>query len=183
MKALRYFVIVISSLIALGFFLLWYVGVFDKVDLEKRSSPSYLVAGYNFKGSYQQIGPIMGEVDSLLRLIGVNSTKGFGIYFNDPNTTPEAELESYVGNVIEGDSRNRIEEILSLGLQVDTIPAGTAWVASMAIRSQFSYMVGPIRAYPMLEEAVKEADDEVSLVYEIYDLDKKIIHYSMLVQP
>ncbi len=183
MRALRYFVIIISSLIALGFFMLWYVGVFDKIELEKREVSPYIVAGYNFKGSYQQIGPIMGEVDSLLRGAGVNSNKGFGIFFNDPNTTPEAKLESFVGNVIEGEDINKIDLIRSLGLQVDTVPSGMAWVASLGIRSQISYMVGPIRAYPMLEEAVSEANEEVSLVYEIYDLEKNLIHYSMLIQP
>jgi DNA gyrase inhibitor GyrI len=182
MKALKYLLIVFTSLIALGVFLLWWVGIFDQMKLEQRQQPAYVVAGINFKGSYQQIGPIMAGVDSSLRSIGINCEKGFGIYYNDPNVTPEADLESYVGNVIEGEQLERLSDIEKLNIQIDTIPSGLAWVASLPIRNQLSYMIGPVRAYPALEQAVNDSADVVSLVYEIYNVAAEEAHYVMLVE-
>jgi len=182
MKALKYLLIVVSSVIALGIFALWYIGVFDQMELEKRVQPAYVVAGVTFKGSYQQIGPLMGQVDSSLRSIGINCSKAFGIYFNDPNTTPESELESYVGSVIENGDLERLADIKSLELQIDTISEGKSWVVSLPIRNQLSYMIGPVRAYPVLEKAVTDSADNVALVYEIYDLEASQSNYVMLLE-
>lgn len=180
MKALRYLLIFVSSIIALGIFVLWYIGLFDSMQLEKKNFSMKIVAGINFKGSYQQIGPVMGFVDSALNQIGISSPLGFGIYYNDPNTTPEEDLESFVGKVIEEEHLERVEEIKALGLDVDTIPSGEVLTASIPIRSQMSYMLGPVRAYPALEQMALDSAENVTLVFEFYNLRTQKIEYNLL---
>jgi hypothetical protein len=181
MKALRYFVIFFTSILALAVFFLWYVGIFDQLKLSKTEMPEYLVAGISIKGSYQQIGPSFERVDSLLAIHNVSSQIRFGVYYNDPANTPEAELESFVGCVLKAQDFTRLDAIETKEIKLDKIPAGEALSVEMDIRSDLSYMIGPIRAYPVLEAAAERDSLDIALVYELYKLDEEKAQYTMLI--
>lgn len=157
----------------------WYIGGFESLEVKKGAAGGYLVAGLNHTGAYHTVGTTMEKADSMLRSIGIECTKGFGIYYDNPEATPEEELRSYVGNIIENADQAQIENMKAAGLRVDSIANKNALIVEMKTRSNLSYMIGPMKAYPLLNEKVKSEGCTPSLAFEIYDVPAKKAFYIM----
>ena len=170
-------IIGILALIVLVF--LWYAGFFNKIVVNEREEGGYVVAGEEFTGAYAKVGPTMNKVDSLIRELGVECTRGFGIYYDDPKVTPKEECRSYVGNVIEEKDFEHLESIKALGLKMDSIQKTCALVIEFPVRSVLSYMVGPMKAYPALTEYSQEKSMIPVLLFELYDVPDKKAYYIM----
>lgn len=173
-------VLIIVGVIAIAFIgFYWYIGGFESLEVKKKRMGGYLVAGLNYTGPYHMVGPTMEKADSTLRSMGINCTKGFGIYYDNPETTPENQLRSYVGNVIESADAALIEEMQLQGLRVDSISEKESLVAEMTTRSTLSYMIGPMKAYPLLTEAIKANTCVPTMSYELYDVPAQKTYYVM----
>lgn len=167
--------IIIVSLLAFY----WYIGGFASLEVKKSTAGGYLVAGLEFTGPYHKVGTTMEKADSTLRSLGIECTKGFGIYYDNPQETPKEELRSYVGNIIENADPAQIKKMETAGLRVDSIANKDALIVEMNIRSSLSYMIGPMKAYPLLNEKLKSEGCVPSLAFEIYDVPAKKAFYVM----
>ncbi|MGC5701668.1 AraC family transcriptional regulator [Pseudomonas sp. NFXW11] len=82
--------------------------------------PAITLATLTHQGSYQEIGPVFTRVFMLAAsrgLMGPDS-RGFGVYFNDPEQVPLEQLRSLAGVVVAADAE------LGDELQRFAIPAG-----------------------------------------------------------
>ena len=182
MKALKITFITIGIIIILAVVSLWYVGFFTKINIQEKEAGGYVLAGEEIIGSYSKVGPVIMKVDKKLKDMGLSSTKGFGIYYDNPKTTPQAQRRSYVGNIIETKDLDKIEVIKTQGLKVDSVPLAKSLVVEFPIRNQLSYMIGPMRAYPKLMKYAENKGFKIKLAMEVYDIPSKQIIFIMQYQ-
>ena len=182
MKALKIIFITIGILVVLALISLWYVGFFTTIKIQEKEAGGYVVAGEEFTGSYMKVEPTMKRVDSILKTSGITCSKGFGIYYDNPKETPQEKCRSFVGNIIEDKDTSRIEAIKALGLKVENISKAQAMVIEFPIKGKFSYMVGPIKAYPVFHKNLKEKNYKMKLAMEVYDMPNKNILFIMQYQ-
>jgi hypothetical protein len=164
-------------IIALGF--AWYIGYFTAVKTEDTIEGGYTVAGIEYTGPYSKAGKYIEEVNEKLKKQNVTCSKGFGIYYDDPKTTPSEKCRSFVGSILEEKDFGKIPELKSAGLRIDTIPRISSVVATFPLKSTLSYMIGPMKVYPVLSKYISEQKYKVELSVEVYDMEAKKMTFIM----
>jgi len=181
-KSLKVVVVVVIFLIVTIGTVLAYHGFFSTYEIAEKEVGPYTLATKRFVGGYYKVGPTMTEVDSWLRENAVTSSKGVGLFYDDPAKVPENELRSDVGNVLENVDEQKLAKIKEK-FDVKEIVRQKAVVVEFPIKSSLSYMLAPIKVYPMISKYWKEKGypDSVSdgFSIEIYDMDGKITTYIM----
>lgn len=172
--------VVIVSLLIVALAIAWYSGVFTSVDVFETTAGGYFVAGHEITGSYSKAGRAISEVDTKLKGLGVNCSKGFGIYYDDPKITPQEKCRSFVGNILEEKELHRIPDLKSAGLKIDSIPKSKVVAAELPAKTFLSYMIGPIKAYPVLSKYITEHKYKITYSLEVYDMPGNKITYMML---
>jgi DNA gyrase inhibitor GyrI len=180
MKKIFKVFLAVLLVIALSFFgMLYYHDFFSSPQVVEKEMGPYTLVTKRFVGAYHKVGPTMDEVDSWLRENGVESTKGVGLYHDDPANVEESQLRSDVGNIVE----NVDEEVLvkiKEKFEVREIPKTKSAVIEFPIKSPLSYMIAPMKAYPALtqhwiEKGYAVTDSDVGI--EIYDIPGKVTSY------
>jgi len=169
----------LSVMAALG-----YHNFFATPKIAEKEVGPYLLATKRYVGSYSKINPTMKEVENVLKELNVYSTKGAGLYYDDPAQQKESELRSDVGVILEGVDEATIRKIEE-NLEIKEINRQMAIVVEYPIKSPLSYTLGAMKAYPAISKYWTErgypdkAEGDFDL--EIYDLSEKKIYYIMLV--
>ena len=114
-----------------------------------------------------------------LKSFGLVSSKGFGIYYDDPKATPQDKCRSFVGNIIEKKDFDKIQELKASGLKIDSIPVSNTVVTEFPIKTSLSYMIGPMKAYPAISKYINERKYKVTLTFEVYDMKKEKILFNI----
>lgn len=135
-KVLNVLFVVFTVLLLVVVGVLSYHGFFSTPEVREKEIGPYLVAVKRFTGSYYKVGPTMTEVDNWLRENGVNSTKGVGLFYDDPAKVPESHRRSAVGNVLEGVDEVTLEKIKEK-LELIEIKPSQAVVVDYPIKSPF----------------------------------------------
>jgi hypothetical protein len=179
MKILNKALMVVTLLVVLAVGFLWYMGYFASVKIEEKEDGGYFVVGKEVIGPYSEVGKHMLEADNKLKGLGIICTKGFGIYYNDPNTTPKEKCRSLVGNIVEVKDLEKIKNAQLEGLKIDSIPKAKAVVAEFPIKNTLSYMLGPTKVYSKFSRYITEHNYKIALSFEIYDMPKEKIIFVM----
>lgn len=184
-KSLKIILVVVILLIAMLLGALAYHGFFSKIEITEKEVGPYTFATKRFIGSYYKVGPTMTEVDSWLRENGVMATKGVGLFYDDPVKVAEESLRSDVGNVLDNVDEKTLAKIREK-FTVKDIARQKAVVIEFPIKSPLSYMLAPIKVYPMINKYWKDKGySEMTsggFSIEIYDIEGKITTYIMPIQ-
>lgn len=172
-----FLVLAVLIVIAVGY--VWYLGLFKTITSEDTIEGGFKVVGMEFTGSYSESGKAMKVVDEKLKTTGVKFLKGFGIYYDDPKTTPAEKCRSYIGNILEEKDFNKIPELKTAGFKIDSVPAASSVVAKFPLKNNLSYMIGAMKAYPALSKYMEEKKYKGTQAIEVYDLLGKQIIYIM----
>lgn len=165
----------ITFFTGLGYLLLKH-GMMTKVRFEPQE-----VAGMHFAytlhiGDYTKSGKSMDKVYHTLREQGIETVTGFGLFYDNPGTTPKAELRSLAGCIVPDTVQYEAAE----GVKKSILPATDALVATFPYKSSFSIAMGALKVYTALAKYRKmHAIPEVP-VMEIYDLPNGQIIYVVL---
>lgn len=169
MKVVRIIAIGFSVLIAVFACFLWYMGYFSKIDVIEKEEGGYLLAGKKVMGPYSKVGTHINTVEYKLMEMGINSLQSFGIYYDNPQTTPNEKCKSLVGCII---TKNDLElsEIIKLNnLIIDSIPRTKAIIAEFPIKNRMSYSIGAMKVYPLLTNYLITKKYTKIVSFEIYD--------------
>lgn len=123
----------------------------------------------------KEAGEFMTETEKKLKKLDITNNKGFGIYYDDPKKTTDEKCRSFVGGVIEIKDVNKITALKAKGFKIDSARTAPSVVAEFPIKSDLSYMIGPMKAYPAISKYMKEKGYEATLTLEIYDVPQKRI--------
>ncbi len=174
MKTVTLVLFAVGALIAYA--LRWY-GVFAPLKpVEKQAGP-YLIVYKAHVGDYKNAGKVMDELFYDLKdNFGLDTTKGFGLYYDKPQDTPVAKRRSILGVIIEGKTEADLSEIAQK-FSVATFPESKSVVLEFPYKGQLSILAGVFRAYPKLAAHVKENDLPASPIFEIYDQPNQVLTY------
>jgi effector-binding domain-containing protein len=146
---------------------LTYSGLFTSVEVTMKQMPGYRVMGIQHTGPYEKIGDAFERVHAIAHEHGVQ-VHMIGVYFDNPNETPEAELRSLAGLVVSSEDSLMLANVE--GITALTIPSGSAAVSSFKTSGMVSMIIGAVKSYPALTEYVadKKVAEQVNFVYEVY---------------
>lgn len=173
----------LKSLLAFGvfglivFLALLYVGFFSKVIIVEKEVDSYYLVYENYVGPYQDTGEIQDELYYKLFDEAIETTKGFGIYYDNPKKVAKKDLRSDVGVILEGKNIERLHDLQKKGYNLKKTNEMNAVVTEFPYRGRMSVMAGVFRVYPKLSRYMTEKGYGEVPVMEIYDIPNKKIIY------
>ncbi len=176
---MKYFLYILLALVIIVLVLAWYLGMFSKYEVTEREVGPNTVAYAEFVGPYAKTGPVMNQVRDDLVAEDIKPTSGFGLYFDNPKTTPKEELRSEVGSIIAPED---IAKLTQSGekYKVKTIEKKNSLVLEFPYKNMLSFMIGPMKAYSVMEKYMAEKGIEWTedmSTMEIYDIKNKMITY------
>ncbi|MDY6968166.1 MAG: hypothetical protein SVR08_05860 [Spirochaetota bacterium] len=170
-------IILIILLIGIAGFLS-YMGIFyTPVPSEKMTGP-YTFVYEEFIGDYKKTGPVFDKVYKSLQDEGIKTTRALGIYFDNPAETPEDKLRSHCGIIIEENDLNKVPKLKSK-YKVGHIGQHDSVVVEFPIKNSLSYMIGPMKCYPVIVKHAKEKGYKMTTAFELYDQPAERILYIM----
>ncbi len=168
-------IIVFIILLVLAF--LAYMGLFSEVTVTEREVGPYTFTYEEFIGDYAKTGPVFKEIDKALRENGIDTTKGLGIYYDDPQVVLKEDLTSKVGSIVTEEQAFQIDG-RGLKYKIMTVDKFDAVVVEFPLRNMISMIIGVKKAYPALSEYMEENGYKSAPTYEVYDYDEGKIIYA-----
>ena len=181
MKILKITSIVIIVLVIIVGTVYAYYGGFRTIKFTEEIQGGETLVYEEMMGDYSQSPTVQMKIYEALLNEGIETTKGFGIYYDDPKTVETSQLRSEVGCIVEGLDCEAIAQ-LSEKYNVKTLPAGNCIVTEFPNKGMLSILIGIIKVYPALETYCKQQGANNSPVMEIYDVPNKKIIYRKLSQ-
>lgn len=176
MKIIGIIVAVVVALALVVIIFLGYMGMFGKPEVTIKAMGPYTLVYETFVGPYQETGKLFDQVYQDLKQVGIETTNGIGIYYDDPRQVDKNQLRSDCGSVINEVDLPKLAA-LNDKYKTKVLNKRDSLVADFPIRNNLSYMLGPIKAYPALMQAAKERNLTLDTPYEFYDMTAKIIYY------
>lgn len=90
---------------------LYYMSFFNKIEITEKEMGPYKVVFKEHIGDYKETGKIMDEIYYSLLDDGVETYKGFGIYYDDPKVVEKDKLRSIAGSIIEEKDYDKIDQL------------------------------------------------------------------------
>lgn len=173
---IRNLVILLIILVVLALVNRRYLGGFTQLDVQEQNVWPQTIAYVSFVGEYGKVWPSMTKVYEVLSGAGILSATGVGIYYDDPAIVSWSELRSDVGAVIDPQDASKVSN--NSEIRVTTLSAGDKMVVEFPLKSALSYMIGPMKVYPVMAKYMKEKwyNNQVPTI-ELYDMVAKKIYY------
>jgi len=175
MKALS---ITIIGIILITLLFVAYYGGFKTITFKNSYEGGEVLVYEDFTGDYSKSGEVMDKVyNSLLTNENIKSTKGFGIYYDDPKKIEKSKLKSELGCIVEGIDSLKMNE-LKKKYKVKICPKTNYLTTEFPHKSVMSIMVGIMKVYPAMSKYIEQNGlSNKGPVMEIYDTPNKVIRY------
>ncbi len=176
MKKIGIIVVVLITIIA-G--LSAYFGAFYTVKVkEELKGPYYMVYKYH-QGDYSKVGPVMDEIyNDLKNNKNLFTSKGFGLYYDNPEKVKTEDLRSVVGCIVPLAKLEGLEG----DYKIAELPQSKAVVSTFPYKAMPSFIFGVIKVYPVLSKYITDNVPKVEskkefAIMEVYDMQNSIIEY------
>ena len=167
------FVLTIPTLLVLA--LAW-SGFFSNSEIHEKTMGPFVLVYEEHTGPYKGTARIMDRIyERLKEEDNIETFKGFGIYYDNPKETPEEQLRSIAGCIIEPADTSRIKTLQGK-YTIMNIPEKLYVTSEMPFRSQLSVFAGIVKVYPALGKYMKDKGYARVPAMEIYDSNKTIIY-------
>ncbi len=176
--------IILGLVVVIASSLFIYYGGLKKVDFYIAKQGGETLVYVEQTGDYSKsAGPIDKMYYSLLNEEGLETFRGFGIYYDNPRKVEKSRLRSEVGNILE-DPDPEILKKLEGRYNIKILPEKEYIVTEFPYRGKLSVMMGIMKVYPAMNRYVKENGfDEDGWVMEIYDIPgRKIVYRKEIVK-
>ncbi len=152
-------------------------GLFSSVSVTEKEVGPLLLVYKKHIGDYKNVAPVMDEIYYDLKdNHAIETTKGFGLYYDNPREVEKDKLRSIVGCIVEGKS---IEDLTALNHQygIREYPSSKSIVAEFPYKGTLSVMLGIFKVYPKLSAYIDENRYPKTPILEIYDQPNMKIEY------
>ncbi len=177
MRILGRVVIVLAVIVIAFLIVLTRYGLFSSVSVSEKNVGPYLLVYKTHIGDYKSVAPIIGEIyDDLKNSYSIEATKGFGLYYDNPQEVDKAKLRSIVGCIVEGKS---VEDLRKVNNKygVNEYPSSKSVIAQFPYRGKLSIVIGIFKVYPKLGSYIKEHKYPQTPIMELYDRSHGRIEY------
>lgn len=173
---LKKILIVLLLIVVLIACFFWYMGFFGTYPVSEKQTGPYIIAYKDYIGDYKNSGNIINEVYSALKGVSLEAKEGFGLYYDDPKSTPTAKLRSRLGCIIE--QKYLIKTIkLPKDIKLATLKKQNSMVVEFPLKNNISYILGIFKAYPALSKHMDEKNYKMAPAMELYDMPNHKIDY------
>jgi len=177
MKKLIGLFILIIVLIFAG--LLYWLGFFDKVVVTEMEQGPYILVYENHQGDYRNINFAIDTVYyRLLNEEQIQTTQGFGVYYDNPKLVAKEDLRSIGGVILDPMYENQVGD-LERRFNIKKISAQPAVVVEFPYKNKLSIIAGVYRVYPVIQKYLTEKNYPTKEMMEIYDSANHKITYLM----
>jgi hypothetical protein len=153
-------------------------GYFSKIVIEEKEVGPYMLVYEEHIGDYKNTKKIHENLYYALKGEKVETTIGFGIYYDNPREVSKEKLRSDIGMILDSADYRKIDQ-LKAKYKVREISRQKSVVIGFPFKSSLSIMAGIFKAYPALLQYVKEKNYKQREMMEIYDMKDKKIWYIM----
>jgi len=174
---MRLFLSIVGLAIILIFLLLAYYGLFTKVMVVEKEAGDFWIVYEKHIGDYKEVEKVMDKIYS--RLLGedaVETTRGFGLYYDDPKKVKKENLRSIVGCILENKDEDKIE-YLKERYTIKKYPSSKSVVAEFPFKGTPSIFMGILKVYPKITEYIEHHNYAMVPIMEVYDSSNKTISY------
>ena len=177
MKITKIIATIIAVILVLSTIALSRYGLFASVNITQKNVGPYLLVFKKHIGDYKNVGPVMDEIYyDLKNNYAIETTKGFGLYYDNPQEVNKAELRSIVGCIVEGISAEKFKKI-SDKYGIKGYPSSKSVFADFPYKGKMSIIIGVFKVYPKLSSYIKEHKYHRAPVMELYDNPNEKIEY------
>jgi len=168
---------ILASLIVVLIGAYAYYGGFKTIDPKIQKSGGETLIYEKMTGDYAQSAIVSDRVyKKLIDDHGIETTKGFGIFYDNPKVKEKNTLRSDIGCVLETDF-DRLEA-LKEDFEVSQHPIEEYLVTEFPNKGMPSVILGIIKVYPAFEKYSEENSYEQDTpVMEIWDVPNNKITY------
>ena len=182
MKIAKTLALIFTAFIIITFASYAYFGGLTKVDVAVLPQGGELIVYESHTGDYAKTKEIMDRIYYDLRdSFKIETTKGIGVYYDDPKKVEKSKLRFEAGEVLENVTQEQIES-LKKKYKVRTIPKGDYIVAEFPFKGIPSVIVGIMKVYPAFAAYLEERGlNPPHPSLEIYDMPAKKTTYKIMV--
>ncbi|NHF59704.1 GyrI-like domain-containing protein [Flavobacteriaceae bacterium TP-CH-4] len=183
MKVLKIVTVVIGVLLIVLIGLYAYYGGLTAISPEIKEVGGETLVYEQMTGDYGQSAEVSDRVyQKLLDDYQIETTKGFGVYYDNPQTTEKEILRADVGCILESDFEKIA--VLKNDFEIRQYPEGSYLTAEFPYRGMPSILIGIMKVYPALHSYLEQNGYRVdSPGLEIWDLpNQKIIYRRELIK-
>ncbi|SHG05932.1 GyrI-like small molecule binding domain-containing protein [Mariniphaga anaerophila] len=176
--------IIIGVTLALIAIVFIYYGGLKKVTCRVEKQGGETLVYKQMTGDYAKSAKLMDEIYySLIKDYGIETFKGFGIYYDNPKEIDKSKLRSEIGCIIEEKDSSKVAQ-LKEDLKIKTFPEKSYIIAEFASKGKLSIVFGLMKVYPAMDKFVKENGyKKEGAVMEIYDVpNKKIVYRKEIIE-
>lgn len=168
---MKIIIIVFIGLIVIGLVLYAYFGGFKQLDIKIKEEGGETVVYEPIIGDYKQSGAVMDKIYyALLNDHKMETFKGFGLYFDNPQKVEKEKLRSEAGAIIEEKDLEKINGI-NHSFQIKVLDKKKYITTEFPYKGKMSVMFSIMKVYPALNKYAKENGYNVDgAVMEIYDI-------------
>lgn len=152
-------------------------GAFYKPTIERSKTESIHLVHVTFIGDYSKTKTPMDKIYSDLEKEGIKTTKGFGIYYDNPQKVKREECRSVVGCILEKEDISKIEMLKKKGFKITELPGSETVKSEFPFKNPVSIILGIMKVYPQLEIYLRENKIDPKPIMELYDVPAKKIVY------
>lgn len=178
---MKILITILLTIVIFGIGFIFYMGMLSSYEITEENIGPYRYVYKAHTGPYTETGQIGLEVYNNLLEDGIETTLGLGIYYDNPDITPPDELRSEMGSIVEEKDYEKLAE-LGDKYNVKNIPETYCMIARFPIKNILSYVMGPMKIYPIMNKYMVEKGytaTEGDVGYEIYDVENKVIIFAM----
>jgi hypothetical protein len=179
MKALKIILIIIAVSVILLVAGYAYFGGFKTITFKVEEQGGEIVVYETMTGDYSQSPEVMDKVYyALLNDEKIETTKGIGIFYDNPEAVEKSKLRSEIGCIVEGLDSLTIAQ-LSEKYKVKILPTSNYIFTEFPYKGIPSYIVGMMKVYPAFRKYFEQHGVSDAPIMEIYDMGNKKIVYRM----
>ena len=177
MKIAKIVFLILGTLLLIFLLIYGYYGGFYRVVPEIRQQGGETLVYEMMTGDYAQSPEVSDRVyNKLLREHNISTTKGFGIYYDNPKTTVKDNLRADVGCILDSDFEKL--DMLKAQFKIMEYPNDDYLVADFPYKGMPSVIIGIMKVYPALNKYLEDNGyNSDTPVMEIWDLSNNTIHY------
>ena len=160
-----------------------YYGGFSPIVIRTDIHGGEVIVYEAVKGDYKQTKEVTGKVYyALLNEDKIETTRGFGIFYDNPKKVAKDQLRSEVGCLLDNPTPETIAR-LSKKYSIKTLPMARNLVVEFPMKGFPSIIIGVMRVYPAIEKYSIEHGLKESPIMEIYDVPNyKMIYRKEVVE-
>jgi hypothetical protein len=177
-KILKLAVAAVIAAAVLIFAALVHAGIFANTTVSEQVIGPYTLVYLEHKGGYEAAPKVQDKIyNTLIAEFNIRTTRGFGIYFDDPAKVKKTDLRSELGCIIDNEADKQKLELVKSKFLVKELAPKKSITCELPFNNPLSVMTGIMKAYPAMSKYAESTAYPVEYSMEIYDVPGKKIIY------